>query len=321
MLLTIGRERGWDRRKFMQVLLAFGLGGPTLLTACGGTDDDQDTGPGLLESLAELIRNRPVRRNANTMTADDPVIVSYANAVQAMQALPETDPRNWNRWADIHRLYCPHSNWLFLPWHRIYLYQFERICRQLSGDPAFALPYWNWTENATIPAALHDGVLDDSTRAAGETGPVGGAAVAANAIESILAEQNFVLFASGSIRADQAQTDRSTSGPLESVPHNTVHSDIGGGDWPPSGNMGTTRFAARDPVFWLHHNMIEYLWIHWNVTLGRRNTDHEAWVGRTFDEFFDEHGAPLTGLSASVAWSILYPLLAYRFEPSQVGVP
>ncbi|HMF07107.1 MAG TPA: tyrosinase family protein, partial [Methylocella sp.] len=88
------------------------------------------------------------------------VLTSYKNAIAAMLALPPTDPRNWYRNAFVHLLDCPHGNWWFLPWHRAYLVWFERICRQLSGDQNFALPYWDWTKNPQVPAAMFDGVLD-----------------------------------------------------------------------------------------------------------------------------------------------------------------
>jgi tyrosinase len=58
-----------------------------------------------------------------------------------MLALPPEDPRNWYRHALVHTIDCPHGNWWFLPWHRGYLGWFEQICRELSNDPAFALPY------------------------------------------------------------------------------------------------------------------------------------------------------------------------------------
>jgi tyrosinase len=85
---------------------------------------------------------------------------SYARAVHAMLALPPEDPRNWYRQALIHTLDCAHGNWWFLPWHRGYLGWFEQICRELSGDPAFALPYWDWSAEPRIPAGMFNGVLD-----------------------------------------------------------------------------------------------------------------------------------------------------------------
>src|SRR5688500_14408928 len=61
------------------------------------------------------------RRSVGTLAGNDPIIVSYRQAVSAMRALPSSDPRNWTRQAQIHLNFCPHGNWFFLPWHRAYL--------------------------------------------------------------------------------------------------------------------------------------------------------------------------------------------------------
>lgn len=37
-----------------------------------------------------------------------------------------------------------HSSWLFFPFHRWYLYFFERILGKLIDDESFAIPFWNW---------------------------------------------------------------------------------------------------------------------------------------------------------------------------------
>lgn len=94
-------------------------------------------------------------------------IESYKKAIRAMLALPPTDPRNWYRMALTHTMDCPHGNWWFLVWHRGYIGWFEQICRELSGDPGFALPYWDWTENTDptnafrprVPAVMFEDVL------------------------------------------------------------------------------------------------------------------------------------------------------------------
>jgi tyrosinase len=88
------------------------------------------------------------------------VLDSYKKAIRAMLALPPTDPRNWYRHMLIHALDCPHANWWFLPWHRGYLGWFERICRDLSGDPQFALPYWDWTKEPRVPKQMFEDVLN-----------------------------------------------------------------------------------------------------------------------------------------------------------------
>ncbi len=95
-----------------------------------------------------------------SVTAADPgTLDAMKRAIRAMLALPPSDPRNWYRQAIVHLLDCPHGNWWFLPWHRGYLFHFEAICRELSGDPAFALPFWDWTSAPRVPDVLFDDVL------------------------------------------------------------------------------------------------------------------------------------------------------------------
>jgi tyrosinase len=86
-------------------------------------------------------------------------LASYAKGVEAMLKLPADHAQNWFRNAFIHILDCPHGNWWFYVWHRGYLGYFEQTIRNLSGDPEFALPYWDWTVLPQIPDALFDGVL------------------------------------------------------------------------------------------------------------------------------------------------------------------
>jgi hypothetical protein len=85
---------------------------------------------------------------------------SYKKAVKAMLRLPPEDPRNWYRNAFTHLMDCPHSNWWFLVWHRGFLAHFEQICREMSGDAGFALPFWDWTAEQKIPDSFWDDVLD-----------------------------------------------------------------------------------------------------------------------------------------------------------------
>ncbi|MBC7964675.1 MAG: tyrosinase family protein, partial [Fuerstia sp.] len=117
------------------------------------------------------VRSQPkakyTRVNLNSPEAI-PMLASYNKAVTVMLQLPPTDARNWYRNAFIHLLDCPHGNWWFLPWHRGYIGWFEQTCRELSGDPNFAFPYWDWTAEQVhgtlgIPASFsQDNALNPS---------------------------------------------------------------------------------------------------------------------------------------------------------------
>src|SRR4051812_41772378 len=58
------------------------------------------------------------------------------------------EPRDWDQ--------CQHGSWFFLPWHRMYLRQFERIIAVLTDRPDFALPYWDYKHpaDAVVPPAF-----------------------------------------------------------------------------------------------------------------------------------------------------------------------
>ena len=74
---------------------------------------------------------------------------------------------------------CQHISWFFLPWHRMYLFFFESICRSIIQGPpdvpdaikaTWALPYWD-TTGPTTPAAaglsggVHgDGIIENPLR-------------------------------------------------------------------------------------------------------------------------------------------------------------
>lgn len=98
-------------------------------------------------------QGKHIRKNMMSPEAA-PDLKSYAEAVSAMLKLPPDDPRNWYRIAMIHMIDCPHGSWWFTSWHRGYLGYFEQTCRDLSGNPDFALPYWDWTANPFVPPVM-----------------------------------------------------------------------------------------------------------------------------------------------------------------------
>jgi tyrosinase len=60
---------------------------------------------------------------------------------------------------------CP----AFLPWHREFLYQFERDLQTVIGDSSLGIPYWDWSVNQSPTGAPW---LDDFMGGDGADGPV-----------------------------------------------------------------------------------------------------------------------------------------------------
>jgi tyrosinase len=53
------------------------------------------------------------------------------------------DRRSYNNIALVHQNHCQHGWERFLPWHRIYLYEFEQALQDVM--PGVAMPYWDFT--------------------------------------------------------------------------------------------------------------------------------------------------------------------------------
>jgi tyrosinase len=267
------------------------------------------------EASAQAVIQRP---NVSTLVPNHPILVSYRKAINAMKALPPNDPRNWTRQAQIHLNNCPHGNWFFLPWHRAYLVAFERLCRQLSGNPSFALPYWDWTANPQLPAQFASptfnnlpNALFNGTRSS-QTVTIPANVAGSQRMATILSETTFEIFASS---RPSGQNNTSSSwqragglkGPFESGPHDQVHVRI-------SGDM-VTFMSPLDPIFWLHHCNIDRIWDQWN-RMGRANTSSTLWRNFAFNnQFVVPQGAGSTPFNVAVSGLLNIQTLGYRYVP------
>jgi tyrosinase len=250
------------------------------------------------ETLVEAIRNRPIRRRLRVGSPEvDAAIATYRDAVTAMQGLASHDGRNWDKQAAIHGTagvgfnFCQHGTTHFFDWHRAYLFYVEKICQKLTGNKQFALPYWNWNQDPDIhPAFLDTTSVLHLSRTVNSMS--GSSSIATTTLDSIFADTNFFTF----------------SAQLEGTPHNTVHSTIGGA----FGGFG----SARDPLFYMHHCMVDYSWYKWNVDLHNDNTNDSSWIHTDEIQFVDADG---NAASMMAGITTLMPLLSYQYESSAIG--
>ena len=221
-----------------------------------------------------------IRKSVTSLEDDAPEILLYRRAVSIMKGLPPTDKRNWIAQANIHACCCPHTNWWFLPWHRVYLYYFEQICRDVLQNSDFALPYWDWTRYPYIPdpfldknsSLWNDGRALDGTVAA----PL--EAINTKEIGKVLTAQSIYEIYSGRTQSDD-QAASSRPGELENVPHGAVHAAVGGDMW--------SKLSPRDPIFWLHHCNVDRIWQSWAAIHGSAAPDDPMWSNHQLSQFFD----------------------------------
>jgi hypothetical protein len=302
---------------------------------------------------AAAVRRLHERLDVWTLLANDPwdpITLWYAKAAQVMQARAANDPTGWLYQANMHGLprgvaaggalvdQCQHGSWFFLPWHRMYVYYFERIVRAavigLGGPADFALPYWDY-ENITgrpantLPKPFRTQLLPDAspnplyiTSPGREASYMGGAALAGHITRSTGA-MPLTQFShaptspvGSSFGGGQMGPRHFTSGrgSLEGTPHGAIHNAIGGtGESDCSlGQMSSARCAARDPIFWLHHTNIDRLWEVWLAQGGgRANPTQNAWLNQLFT-FHDETAAQVTMTCAQVVNTAVQLDYVYR---------
>jgi tyrosinase len=261
------------------------------------------------ESLLEAINNRPMRRRITNASAANQQVDIYRNAVSLMKALPTSDARNWTNQASIHNNHCPHGNWFFFPWHRAYLFHFEKICQKLTGEAGFGLPYWNWCLDGSIPSGYWEppagNALYDSTRVATASSVADPGSVGLPLVDGFCNEPNFTLFAGGSATELRPMSGGS-AGNIEATPHNYIHAGFVRGDM---GNF----MSPLDPIFWNHHCMVDLCWYEWNVNRKHANPNDPTWTNFVFTGMFcDPDGNPAPDMQ--LIDTILMPLLSYQYD-------
>ncbi len=258
--------------------------------------------------------SEPVIRYDACTVAGQEMLRVYAGAVAAMQAREAGDPLSWTwQWythfvdgattksAEIARIFGTEPTPLgtlaeemwntcqshagqnannFLPWHRMYVLFFEAIVRQVSGRPDFALPYWNYTSDdpalrGVVPLEFR---LPDDPVFAPLYRP--DRKLLANSGAPIHEEQPGDAM---DISVPMAKTAYSSSGgvqgfcrAIDSGIHGSIHTLVGTRD-----NMGRVPYAARDPLFWVHHANIDRLWASWNLN-GGVNPVNARWARKAF---------------------------------------
>lgn len=175
-----------------------------------------------------------------------------------------------------------HGRPMFAPWHRELLRRFELDLRTTGGKPNLTIPYWDWTQ--TFPrdkeAPGDKNFMGDAPEPPDMVpGPVTNGPFAGTAqwltqemralerarAEAVVGISNATL--AGILSASFYDADpwngtmNSADGlrfKLEAA-HNIAHGDVGG-------QMGITAQSPDDPVFWLHHCFVDFLWDSWERT-------------------------------------------------------
>lgn len=254
----------------------------------------------------------------------------YSAAVGLMKERDPAHPTSWAYQAAIHgtesnplslQRQCEHESWFFFPWHRIYLFYFERIVRQAvveGGGPAdWTLPYWNYDldrAHAALPEPFYSPADEANPLYVGNRTPRYNEGKPLPQLlqveEAALALREFIgnaMFGGGN-RSPHRPRFWGQMGQPERSPHGTVHVELGG-------LMENPEEAAQDPIFWLHHANIDRIWATWNERERKPNPTEGGWTGHSF-EFFNADGQPASLTCGEVNET---RLLGYTYDPPPAG--
>ncbi|TAL04101.1 MAG: tyrosinase family protein [Rhodospirillaceae bacterium] len=214
---------------------------------------------------------------------------------------------------------CPHfgaPSADFLLWHRAYLYYFERLLREASGDPTLSVPYWDYGDPAdrAFPDLFADPDIDPADPQKRPRNPLfdsrrdqalmyGVVELSDDVVSAAPALSQKLFFGDtedSGLAGAVLDSNPRTRGVLEQIPHDVIHFAVGGavGVNDPAatqvgGLMSSPPTAAFDPIFWVHHANIDRIWRTWDCTSGNSwgNPPDATWFAKKDWYFNDVDGS------------------------------
>ncbi|KAH9507498.1 hypothetical protein Btru_051300 [Bulinus truncatus] len=218
-----------------------------------------------------------VRKEYRMLTLDERR--RYHNAVNAVKRDTSIKPNKYNAIASIHtgkNNLIAHGGAGFLGWHRIYLLIYETALRQV--DPSVCLPYWDSTLDRQLKDPLQSSLWSPdflgTPRGPVVNGPFanwrlpsGGQLIRNVAVDGDLLSTGVV----NDILSRNSYDEILTSDPANVIynieeQHGTVHVFVGGA----MTRLDTTAF---DPVFFMHHAFIDYIFERFRQRLRSRGVN------------------------------------------------
>lgn len=221
-----------------------------------------------------------IRRDANTLTsAQRSEFISAVLTLKREGVYDQFVLRHARaNMSAIHR--CP----AFLPWHRRFVLDFERELQRVSGNPDLGVPYWNWPEGDSNASMWDDDLLGgngDLQSGFVLTGPfrqgqwtlVNMNGNPAGSLVRRFGEETWARTLPTEVEIDdvinQSPYDESpwnsasagfrnqVEGFLGPNLHNRGHGWVGGSMLPMT--------SPNDPVFFMHHAMVDKVWYEWQL--------------------------------------------------------
>merc|ERR1719481_1038727 len=168
----------------------------------------------------------------------------------------------------------------FLTWHRLFVYQMEQALQEI--DPDVTIPYWDWTSSSSPPSWVPHTTLPN-----GISPPRGCTDPANRGPRRFMGRSDRETHRKDVDEAVLEYNLREVSKKVEGA-HDTIHDSMGC-------EMGTVQYASFDPIFYLHHAFVDYIFAFWQKLQDLRGLEiygSRATTSRTPLEPFNRNSNP-----------------------------
>lgn len=221
-----------------------------------------------------------IRKDANTLSPAERQ--EFVNAVHALKQSGRYDQfvlRHANT-----PMTAIHRSPAFLPWHRRFIFDFEQELQRVSGNPDLGLPYWNWPSGGPSASMWNDNLLGGNGNPSSgvvENGPFRAGQwriINSNGVETGPLSRQFGRSGASSLPTQAEINQVLNLTPYDSAPWNTnstpsFRNQLEGWIGPNLHNRGHVwvggsmlpMTSPNDPVFFMHHCMVDKLWHEWQL--------------------------------------------------------
>lgn len=221
-----------------------------------------------------------IRKDANTLTAAERTeLVAAVLALKTAGIYDQFVTRHANA---IYR--SIHLCSAFLPWHRRFIWDLESELQRVSGNPNLGLPYWNWPQGGAGASMWDDDLLGGDGGAIDEivtSGPfrqgqwtiVNSSGGPAGPLTRAFGRSDFPTLPTQA-EIDQVLGVTPYDGPnWNELSDPSFRNELEGWNGPNlhnrghvwvGGSMGPMT-SPNDPVFFMHHCMVDKLWNDWQL--------------------------------------------------------
>jgi len=191
----------------------------------------------------------------------------FQSAFLSLQTRPSPMGQNrteWDWWTQLHvdNMAFAHGSAMFFPFHRAYVAALEQRLQKI--EPSIAFPFWDWSHDWEDPLAspIFSPAygLDVRLESQGDC-RYPRAVFRPHCLLRDYNPSNFTRYYSpqsvAAVIAGEEDYDAFRE-LIELVPHAIVHTSLGG----QKGDMALMN-SPNDPIFWLHHSMVDQVWTYW----------------------------------------------------------